>query len=86
MTLAVYVFSLVVVIILYNVQLAKERRFHREEVNEILKRAEVERKELHDRLMSRSLGEYTASKGEKPKSRKPRNFLKEQIEKAYREG
>lgn len=86
MLFAIYVATIVFLFFYYEKKLSAEQNKHREEVAKLLQIAESERKELYDRIMSKDLHVYKAAKAEPKKSNKPQNFLKAQIDKAYREG
>jgi hypothetical protein len=78
-----YILVLIFIIAIYEWIMIKDRKNHREEVRFILERAELERKELTDRIMSKNLPEYKAVNHSKERTN-PKNFMKSKIEDSYR--
>lgn len=89
MLLTFLIVELIVIIGLigvYEVIMLSERSKHREEVHDILAKAEQERRDLYSRIQSRDLADYMTHTTHKERTvRKPNNFLQQAKTDAYRE-
>jgi hypothetical protein len=77
--------AIVALVLVYEHILRSERKEHRAEVNHLLDSAEAERRDLYNRIMSGSIYQYQTATTEKPKVKKPTNYLKSKLDEADRQ-
>lgn len=78
------IIALLVLAFVYEWIIRMERKEHRAEVQRVLERAEAERSNLYDRIMSGSIHQYQSATSDKPKVKKSTNFFKSKLDETDR--